>query len=233
MIREVQPVFYANRLKESKKVFCADDDEVYFELGLDNSFYKACYCYVLGKHFGIEVPEVLKVKKEGFEVFCQHIFQDWEEFDSTQNFSFASRKRVNQLKNPIRIIRQSLFDEEFMVQRFQEEGYNLALVKSDKYRIVSRDYFQSMNSQYQKADLIRNSSFFRNIVDCFSLEELIQEVENYFGLHDELIEEKILLLSAYLKESKYKELFLSYLHNEERNKEISKSMIETLYLMKR
>ena len=233
MIQEIQPVFYANRLEETKKVFYSDDDKVYFELGLGNSFYKACYSYVLCRHFGIDAPEIKRVKKSGVAVFCQQIYSNWEEFDSTSNFNFGTRKKINQLQNPERIIRQALFDEQFMVYRQKENGYNFALIKNEKYRLISRDYYQAIHAGYLKGDLIQKSIFFKNILDYYTLEELILEIENYFSLQDSIIEEKILLLSAYLNESKYKELFLGFLQNDERNKGIRKKMLETLYLLKR
>ncbi|MEZ4938701.1 MAG: hypothetical protein R2799_14015, partial [Crocinitomicaceae bacterium] len=64
-------------------------------------------------------------------------------------------------------------------------------------------------------------------------EEIIQEIDNYFSLQDQIIEEKILLLSAYLKESKYKELYLGFINNEFRNTEIRSQLLKTIYFLKR
>ncbi|MCB0477886.1 MAG: hypothetical protein KDC84_06970 [Crocinitomicaceae bacterium] len=233
MIPTVKPVLYANRLKETRKVFLGDDDAVYFETGLDNSFYKACYAYILCKHFGIATPEIRKVNKDGIVIYCQQTFSEWEEFDQTQNFSFNSKRRVGMLKNPIRILRLALFDEQFMVRRDYELGYNLALIRGKKSEIISKDFYQILDAGFSKGDSIQKALFFKNILAHFSLEEIVQEIDNYFSLQDELIEEKILLLSAYLKESKYKELYLGFINNESRNDEIRNQLLKNIYLLKR
>lgn len=233
MIDKIEPIFYANRLKETKKVFVSSGFHKFFEIGKSNSSIKACYAYFLCKHFGIESPEINRVEKEGKETFCQRIYEDWEEFDFTSSFTFSSKKRLNKLQNKPRLIRSALFDEQFMVFRKKDLGYNLALIYENKLQIVSRDYFQCLDSNYRKSDSIKNSIFFKNIIRSISLDECLLEIENYFGLQDKLIEEKLLLLSAYLKEDKYKELFLHYLQNESRNEEIRSKMIKQVYLLKR
>lgn len=233
MIQTVKPLVYANRLKETRKVFLGEDAEAYFEIGLGNSFYKACYAYVLCKHFGITTPEIRKVGKAGIATYCHQTFSDWEEFDQTQNFSFNTKRKFSQLAHPIRLIRLALFDQQFMVRRSKDMGYNLALIKEKKYTIIAKDYFSILDSSFLKGDSLQNAVFYKNILNHFKLEEIIQEMDNYFSLQDELIEEKILLLSAYLKESKYKELFLGFLNHEERNQEIRNQFLKNVYLLKR
>jgi hypothetical protein len=233
MIKEITPLFYANRLKETKKVFLAQDGDSYFELGLGNSFYKAIYSFILCKHFGVEVPEIKRVSKYGMQVYCQQVYSDWKEFDMSSNFLFNSNKSINLIQNREKIIRQALFDEQFMVFRNEANGYNLALTLNEKYKIVSRDYYEVLSSNYQKGNQIQYSIFFRNILASLSLDQIIQEIENYFSLQDSIIEEKVLLLSAYLKESKYKELFLGFLTNGKRNEEIRNNMLKNVYLLKR
>lgn len=233
MIKEIQVAFYANRLKETRKVFYSDEETSYFELGKGNSFYKACYSFILCKHFGIEVPEIRRVNKNGMYIYCQKVYSNWEEFDFTSNFSFTGKRKISQLQNRSKIIRLALFDEQFMVNRNKDDAYNLALIKNKNHQIVSRDYYDSLNSNYRKGDRILNSLFFRNVINSLSLEEILQEIENYFSLQDSIIEEKVLLLSAYLNESKYKELYLSFLSGKDRNEEIRSEMLKTVYLLKR
>ena len=233
MIQTTTPVLYANRLKETRKVFLAENQKVYYEIGLDNSFYRGVYAFILCAHFGIEVPEIKRIHKNGIVTYCQQTFSDWEEFDSTQCFSFQSKKAVSRLHNPIRIIRLAQFDEQFMVSRKKSNGYNLALIHEDKERIISKDFFQILDANYDKSDSIQKAYFYRNILNHFSLDEIIQEIEDYFSLQDSLIEEKILLLSAYLKESKYKELYMGFINNPKRNKAIKNQFLKNVYLLKR
>lgn len=233
MIQTLNPVFQANRLKETRKVFLADDDQIYFEIGLDNAFYKSAYAFILSKHFGIECPEIKRIEKNGLVTYCHQTFTDWEEFDFTQNFSFQSKKAISRIQNPLRIIRLALFDEQFMVTRRVGEGYNLAILREEKEKIISKDFFQILDSGYDKSNGIQKAYFFRNILAHYKLEEIIQEIDDYFSLQDALIEEKILLLSAYLKESKYKELYLSFINNSRRNEAIKNQLLKHIYLLKR
>lgn len=233
MIQSVTPILYANRLKETRKVLLSEDQKLYYELGLDNQFYKAVYAFILAKHFGVDCPEICKIQKDDITVYCQQTFSNWEEFDFSLKFRFNKSKEVSNLQKPIRLIRLALFDEQFMVKRKKNKGYDLALVNEDKPRILSKDFNQILSSDFDKTDPIYKSVLFKNILQHFSLEEIIQEVDDYFSLQDELIEEKILLLSAYLKESKYKELFLGFLNNKGRNESIRNQLIKNLYLIKR